>query len=360
MDKLLVPEYNAKEKEHQDSYSRLLARLKFNSIGGKQTFRCVYERVHENINGFKQDLKMKESLIFSIEAKFVCKSCNNFRFYPEHSVFRCKCGKYAQLCTTITNLGAPNNVEVAVSLEKNDSQLTQIFNITKDWQKNINYQENWCFYFTSAGNLTFVCDIKGMKQENGFSTKATELPGTFTMLAEQFSDANINPPVPLVDQLTDIVLIVGENKIHCHKLVLGMTSKFFRRMFVSNMKESKAQEIELKEIDLETIKSVLSFMYTDKIDAEKINVALLAASDMYEVLRLKCLCCQKLSESINAQNVIEIWQTAYRHNVEDLAHEALVFMVANWEMLAMDDDIKELCRKHPDLSFTISTLLMER
>merc|ERR1712150_63681 len=204
--------------------------------------------------------------------------------------------------------------------------------------------------------MGIVCDIKGIKQENQFGPKEIDFPNTCTMLADMFSDTNINPPEPLIDQLTDIILIVGENKIHCHKLVLGLASKFFRRMFVSNMKESRSNVIELKEVDLETVKSLISYMYTDEIDEDKINVELLAASDMYEVLRLKALCCTELSESMTVENVIEIWQTAYRHNIEDLAHDALVCMVENWEMLAMDDDMKELCQKHPNLLLTISTL----
>merc|ERR1712150_360252 len=142
--------------------------------------------------------------------------------------------------------------------------------------------------------------------------------------------------------------------------VLGMTSKFFRRMFVSNMKESKAQEIELKEVNLKTAKSMISFMYTSKVDAEEITVELLAASDMYELLHLKSVCGQKLSESINVQNVSEIWEAAYRHNAEDLAHNALIFMVNNWETLVDEDDIRALCQKHPDLLYAISSLVIKR
>merc|ERR1712126_417922 len=121
------------------------------------------------------------------------------------------------------------------------------------------------------------------------------LPSTSASLASKFgfskfgflkfSDANINPVSPLDDNLIDIVLIVGNSRIHCHRLVLGMTSKFFERMFASNMKNSNCPEIELKEVDLETMTSVISFMYQDEIDDKRINVDLLAAADMYQLLR---------------------------------------------------------------------------
>merc|ERR1712060_145675 len=163
------------------------------------------------------------------------------------------------------------------------------------------------------------------------------------------SDDNINPTGPL-DKHTDVILLVGGRKIHCHRLILGMASKVFERMFASDMKESRSQEIELKEVDLETIKSLVSFIYRNKIEDEKINTNLLAAADMYEVLRLKNICSKKLAQVINIENVARIWQCAYLHNEENLAHLSLIYMMKKWKQLSNQSEIRELCTKYPDLS----------
>merc|ERR1719225_698775 len=139
-----------------------------------------------------------------------------------------------------------------------------------------------------------------------------------------------------------------------------MTSNFFKRMFASNMKEAKSQEIELKEVELETIKNLISFMYKDKIDNAKITLDLLAAADMYQVQRLRSICSQTLSKSINLVNVSGIWHTVYLHNVKSLVEAATIFMVKNWCTLSKKDEVRELCLKYPALLFTISTLLAER
>merc|ERR1719367_2623978 len=166
------------------------------------------------------------------------------------------------------------------------------------------------------------------------SCSESRFPGTFEMLACKFSDANVNPTNPPYDLLTDVVLCVGKNKIYCHKLILGITSKFFERMFLSDMKESRSSEIELKAVDLNTIKSVISFMYKDKIDDNEINVEVLAATDMYQVLKLKDICSTRLAKTINYVNVSKIWHFAYLHNVEDLAYAAMIYMVKRWKRLA--------------------------
>jgi len=211
-------------------------------------------------------------------------------------------------------------------------------------------------YFSSDGDLTLVCNVV-----IGPYVRPTNLqfPGTCSILASMFTDANVNPSKPLDDQLIDVILIVGNNRIYCHKFVLGISSRFFERMFASNMKESKSKEIELKEVNLDTIKNMISFMYQDSIEDDKVNIDLLSAADMYEVLRLKNICSIKLKKSVNVENVTEIWQCAYLHDIEDLAHYSMIYMMQNWRELSKQSDVRELCKKYPDLIFAISTLLAD-
>merc|ERR1712060_280269 len=129
-------------------------------------------------------------------------------------------------------------------------------------------------------------------------------------------------------------------------------------MFLSNMKESKNSEVELKNVGLETITSVISFMYSNDVDRDKIDIDLLAAANMYQIPTLKSICCQELTKCMDIDNVIEIWEAALLFDIENLAHDGLVFMVRNWKTLAMNDDMKKLCLKYPNLIFSISTLLV--
>jgi len=349
MHKRLIPQNNSKEQVDQDRYKALVS--KFDTVGETEN------------QPFKYVLKKE---------------------YLHH----CYCGKEACVGVTFKNLFAIHVVvNINVSIEKQDLQLRNIFCDDIDLDEDQSYKMNWQFplvqskskgsklefnsfneyvyggdYFSSNGDLTLVCnitvDICGSEQYQLYPSKPL-LPGTFSILASRFSDANVNPSSPLDDQLIDVILLVGSNRIYCHKLVLAMTSRFFERMFASDMKESNSKEIELREVNLVTITNLISFMYQDTIEDDKINVDLLAAADFYEVLRLKNICSSKLAKTINARNVAEIWHCAYLHDVEDLAHRSMIYMMRSWKELSKQDDVRELGKKYPDLLWSISTLMAD-
>merc|ERR1719414_1892197 len=125
-----------------------------------------------------------------------------------------------------------------------------------------------------------------------------------------------------------------------------MNSNFFARMFLSGIKESQRNEVELKDVDLETVKNLISFMYTGRIDNEKINASLLVAADMYEVLGLRSICIEELSKAVKFENVTEIWQTGILLDIEYLVNTTTVFMVQNWLKLTNEEDVRELCNKY--------------
>merc|ERR1719347_1451800 len=104
---------------------------------------------------------------------------------------------------------------------------------------------------------------------------------------------------------------------------------------------------------------MLLFMYQDRIEDDRVNVDLLTAADMYEVLPLKNICCIRLGKTLDTENVAEIWQCAYLHDAEDLAHRSMIYMMQHWKEMSRKADVRKLCIKYPDLLFTISILMAE-
>lgn len=58
-------------------------------------------------------------------------------------------------------------------------------------------------------------------------------------------------------ELCDIVLRVGDAKIHAHKVVLASISPYFKAMFTGNLSEKETSEVEFQCID----ESALQVMY---------------------------------------------------------------------------------------------------
>jgi kelch-like protein 2/3 len=82
-------------------------------------------------------------------------------------------------------------------------------------------------------------------------------------------------------ELTDIALIFDGKRIPCHRLVLTAKSDYFKAMFVSGMKESSAQEIEIQGIDAETGATLVDSFYEGKLNVTKENAEkLLVATGM--------------------------------------------------------------------------------
>merc|ERR1712154_442918 len=107
------------------------------------------------------------------------------------------------------------------------------------------------------------------------------------------------------------------------------------------MEEANKNEVHLDGIDFTTLQSVVKFMYSKPMDEDEITLDLLEAADRFGVMQLMEVCSQKLSKTINLDNVAKIWETSYKHSIEDLAHDCVLFMAKEWELLAKDDQIHE-------------------
>jgi hypothetical protein len=175
-------------------------------------------------------------------------------------------------------------------------------------------------------------------------------------MSELFSEKYINADSP-PEGLVDYTLYAGENKIYCHKLVLSISSGYFKQMFGSNMKEAKENEVRLENIDLITLKSLLDYMYSGAVDESKITLELLEATDRFEVMHLRQICIEKLKKTVTLENVGERWKRAHTHNIEDLTHCCVAFMAKHWNTLVNDENILRLAKEHNELFITISLLL---
>eukprot|EP00975_Prorocentrum_lima_P015665 3321300-Prorocentrum_lima.AAC.1 len=62
---------------------------------------------------------------------------------------------------------------------------------------------------------------------------------------------------------SDITIIVGEDRIPAHHLVLVTRSEVFRAMFSSNMIEATERVVHIDDFDLPVVKAMLRFLYSD-------------------------------------------------------------------------------------------------
>ena len=89
-------------------------------------------------------------------------------------------------------------------------------------------------------------------------------------------------------ELCDVYLLVGNTRIHAHKIVLSASSPYFRAMFTGELVESKQTEIVIRDIDEQAMEMIVDFCYTSKITVDEKSVQnLLPAACLLQVNNLK-------------------------------------------------------------------------
>ena len=63
-------------------------------------------------------------------------------------------------------------------------------------------------------------------------------------------------------QLCDVTLIVGQHRIHGHRIVLSAASDYFAAMFTNDVREATQEEVKMKDVDPEALSSLVNYMYT--------------------------------------------------------------------------------------------------
>ncbi|CAH2208923.1 jg18153, partial [Pararge aegeria aegeria] len=83
--------------------------------------------------------------------------------------------------------------------------------------------------------------------------------------------------------LTDVVLEVGNELFHVHKVVLAAGSPYFKAMFTSGLKESEMSRVRLQGVCPSAMAWLVYFMYTGKVRITEVTVCqLLPAATMFQ------------------------------------------------------------------------------
>ncbi|XP_067943792.1 kelch-like protein 8 isoform X2 [Watersipora subatra] len=123
----------------------------------------------------------------------------------------------------------------------------------------------------------------------------------------------------LKGEMCDLELKVGTRLFRCHRVVLSCTSRYFRSMFTSQMRESRSSSVELKDLDVTAVDSLLQFAYTGRltitIDSAQ---ALLHASSFLQFDLVAQACSDFMKQQLHPSNCLEIKKFAEQHGHTDL------------------------------------------
>ncbi|KAL5197217.1 hypothetical protein ABZP36_000729 [Zizania latifolia] len=175
----------------------------------------------------------------------------------------------------------------------------------------------------------------------------------------------------------DVILNVGGERFHAHKLVLAARSSLFRSKFFNAVwdgekneadgRSDELQEIVIDDMEPKVFKAMLHFIYRDTlVDDNELNASssegsifdtlaakLLAAADKYDLSRLRLLCESYLCKGISVTTVASTLALADRHHAMELKAVCLKFAAENLSAVIRTEGFDYLKDNCPSLQSEI-------
>jgi hypothetical protein len=159
---------------------------------------------------------------------------------------------------------------------------------------------------------------------------------------------------------TDIYIYVDGVEFPCHKVILCAASNYFKAMFSCDLKESRLGKVFIENISPWTMKRLLDYIYTGKIDINYDNVIdIFNAAVMFQLFKLVDKCTDYIQQHIDVNNCIEINLFASMHNLTKLENDTFEFILENFMQLINLNTNKEVTiseEKNDDKIESSSTL----
>ncbi|KAH7976130.1 hypothetical protein HPB52_008689 [Rhipicephalus sanguineus] len=132
---------------------------------------------------------------------------------------------------------------------------------------------------------------------------------------------------------SDRVLIATcGQKFEASREALRRCSRYFDAMFASGMKESTCDEIEMRDIEPETLRALIDVSEGRPVEVSSDNVdRLLKAGCVFQFERLRKDCTEHLLHAVCLDNAVETWHKGDAFGVRQLRRAALVMLLWDFE-----------------------------
>ncbi|XP_053598989.1 uncharacterized protein LOC103572068 [Microplitis demolitor] len=203
--------------------------------------------------------------------------------------------------SSIPSSSRRNNAKPSVTrrcigaLEKNEWKQFFILDITGYENESVEARYDDCKIYLK---MRIECEITWL----GFINEKPEImmPTSF----EQFLKADV---------FSDITLIVGNQELPAHRVILSTHSPYFHEILTSGTKEAIENRIAIENFSLDVITEMLEFFYTGKTKASNdadVALKMIEVAEMYQISKLKEICESTLIKNMTIKNVLTILKVA--------------------------------------------------
>lgn len=162
------------------------------------------------------------------------------------------------------------------------------------------------------------------------------------------------------EQLSDVQLVVRNEKFFAHKLILSSRSTVFAAVFYFDLLDKQKGVFEIKDQKPEIFKLLLNFIYTGQIDQdESINwLELLSAAHHYDVPSLKSICARRLADNLSIDNAIDVYVLSDKVKDFKLKKISARFIILNKSLIVDTDKYEKMITTNADLAVQLFRSVM--
>ncbi|CAF4159161.1 unnamed protein product [Rotaria socialis] len=158
------------------------------------------------------------------------------------------------------------------------------------------------------------------------------------------------------DETTSTALAISSTPtsttFYAHRSILSVRSPVFAAMFSHSMLEDQNSTIEITDLQPETVRALLEYIYTSNVEEidEHNAVEIFKAADKYELELLKQKAELIMMNSLSVSNCTMLYIVADLHNANELKKRVLNFIMRNILEVTESDDWRILVEQHPALA----------
>ena len=144
--------------------------------------------------------------------------------------------------------------------------------------------------------------------------------------------------------LFDFKIHIKDDFLPCHKFIVALHSPYMKAMLTSDMAEVAKQETRLDHIDMDIVKIILAYMYTEDFSVHKDQLMdVITAADYLHMKELKEMCLKEVPAILEVGNVLEWWKMCgkidldtTKEHCEELMATAFVEITKHREFLRLN------------------------
>jgi hypothetical protein len=182
---------------------------------------------------------------------------------------------------------------------------------------------------------TNVMDLGSMTRDYGTTSSRSSSTSSITYKSPELAQRSLVTLNNLRqnDSLCDVTLIVNGVRISAHRIWLASCSPYFQAMFTNQMAESRQQEIQMIDIDEQTLQTLIDYCYSGEITITEHNVQqILPSACLLSIQEVQDFCCEFLKKQLDSSNCLGIRSFADTHSCRDLFRASDKFMKSNMEV----------------------------